>query len=328
MIDVAFDVTPLRQTRAGTARYIHGLLRAFRARDDVRISELAFGGASRLWNLPRDAVWYPLVSGRGAKSSDVLHCPTYRGPVVTRVPLVVTVHDLAVFRHPEAFNTWSRLYGPHVIPRVIRAARRVIAVSEFTKRELVDLLRVPEEKIRVIPNAVEDVFTRDGPKADGDYILAVGTVEPRKNLVRIADAVRRTGMELRIVGARGWGDVRWNGNAVRWLGQVDDAELARQYRGAQCVAYASLYEGFGIPVLEAMACGAPVVTSGMTATAEIAEDAAVLVDPHDADAIAEGIRLAISQRDELVPRGLERARAFNWRDVADATAGVYREAAA
>jgi glycosyltransferase involved in cell wall biosynthesis len=326
VIDVAFDVTPLRQTRAGTARHIRGLLRAFGERDDVRIHERAFGGASRFWNVPRDAVWYPFVSGR-TRSADVLHCPTYRGPVTTRIPLVVTVHDLALFRHPEAFNVWSRVYGPRVIPRVLRAATRIIAVSEFTKRELVDVLRVDEAKIRVIPNAIEATFTREGPAADGEYVLAVGTVEPRKNLARIADAVQRTGMELRIIGARGWGDVRWNGNGVRWLGDVDDSELARQYRGAQCVAYASLYEGFGIPVLEAMACGAPVVTSRATATAEIAEDAAVLVDPNDADDIAEGIRRAIAQRSELVARGLERARAFNWSDVAEATVAVYREAA-
>lgn len=326
MIDVAFDVTPLRQTRAGTARYIRGLLRAFAQRDDVRIHERAFGGGGRVWNVPRDAIWYPFVSGR-ERRADVLHCPTYRGPVSTRVPLVVTVHDVAIFRHPGAFNAWSRLYGPKVIPRVLRAASRVIAVSDFTKRELVEVMRVSEDKIRVIPNGVEATFTREGPAAEGEYVLAVGTVEPRKNLARIADAVRQTGMELRIVGARGWGDVRWNGNGVQWLGDVDDTELARQYRGASCVAYASLYEGFGIPVLEAMACGVPVVTSRVTATAEVAEDAAVLVDPTDADAIADGIRRAIAQRENLVARGIERARAFNWRDVADATVRVYREAA-
>jgi glycosyltransferase involved in cell wall biosynthesis len=320
-------VTPVRQTRAGTARYIRGLLRAFEQRDDVRIEKRAFGGAARPWNIPRDAIWYPFVSGR-SRSADVLHCPTYRGPVATRLPLVVTVHDLAVFRHPEAFNVWSRLYGPRMIPRVLHGATRVIAVSEFTRRELVDLLHVPEAKIRVIPNAIEEAFTRDGPAAEGEYVLAVGTVEPRKNLARIADAVRRTGMELRIVGARGWGDVRWNGNGVQWLGDVDDAELARQYRGAQCVAYASLYEGFGIPVLEAMACGAPVVTSRATATEEVADNAAVLVDPNDAEAIADGIRQAIAQRDQLVMRGLDRVGAFNWQNVAEATVGVYREAAA
>ena len=327
-LQLGIDVTPLVQTRAGTARYLNGLLRELRAQADVELHACSFGGAGRRWNLPRDAVWYPFVLARAARGLDVLHCPTYRGPVGGPTPVVVTVHDLAVLRHPEAFNRWSRRYGPRLIPRVVRAARRVIAVSEFTKRELVDLLDVPETRIRVVPNGVDDVFTLEGPAADGDYVLAVGTLEPRKNLLRVAEAARRAGLELRVVGARGWGGVEVGGNGVRWLGEVPDEELARLYRGAQCVAYPSLYEGFGIPVLEAMACGAPVVTSRGGATEEVADGAAVLVDPLDSAEIAAGIERAAAEREQLAPRGLERARSFTWRAVADATVEVYREAAA
>jgi glycosyltransferase involved in cell wall biosynthesis len=326
-MNVALDASPLIQTRAGTARYLKALLRELNGRDDVDVEELSFGRSDRLSTLARDAVWYPLALGlhRGA---DVVHCPTYRGPLRSASPLVVTVHDLAVFRHPEAFNRWTRTYSPHIVPRVLAAARLVIAVSEFTRRELVELLRVPDEKIRVVPNGVDDEFTPDGPAADGDYVLAVGTLEPRKNLARLVEAARRTKLELRVVGARGWGNVEVGGNGVRWLGEVSDAELARQYRGALCVAYPSLYEGFGIPVLEAMACGVPVVTSRATAMAEVADGAAVLVDPTDEAELAAGIERATARRAELVPRGLERARAFRWDAVADATVGVYREAAA
>jgi glycosyltransferase involved in cell wall biosynthesis len=325
-LTVGLDVTPLVQTRAGTARYINGLVRELGRRHDVDVRGLSFGGGARAWNLPRDALWYPVALPRSARTLDVLHCPTYRGPVVDGAPLVVTVHDLAVFRHPDAFNRWSRWYGPRVVPRVLRRARIVIAVSEFTTRELVDVLGIREEKIRVIPNAVEETFTRDGPAADGDYVLAVGTLEPRKNLPRIVDAARRAGVELRVVGAPGWGGVEVGGNGVRWLGHVPDEELARLYRGARCVAYPSLYEGFGIPVLEAMACGTPVVTSRGGATEELADGAAVLVDPHDPAAIAAGIERATWQREELVQRGLQRARAFTWEAVAEATVAVYEEA--
>jgi glycosyltransferase involved in cell wall biosynthesis len=326
VIRVAIDVSPLVQTRAGTARYLKGLLGELQQRDDVALSTRSFGRSDRLSTLARDGVWYPFVIGRSAKS-DVLHCPTYRGPLRPRVPLVVTVHDLAVLRHPEAFNHWTRRYSPRVVPRVLRRAARVIAVSEFTRRELVELLAVPDEKIRVVPNAVGADFTPEGEAASGDYVLAVGTLEPRKNLGRLVEAVRRTQRELRVVGARGWGGVKVEGNGVRWLGEVTDAELARLYRGASCVAYPSLYEGFGIPVLEAMACGVPVVTTRGTAMEEVADGAAVLVDSRDAEEIAAGIERAGLERDVLVARGLERARAFRWDAVAEATVRVYREAA-
>jgi glycosyltransferase involved in cell wall biosynthesis len=175
---VAIDVSPLVQTRAGTARYLESLMRELRARDDVALTTRAFGRSDRASTLARDAVWYPFLVGR-EDAADVLHCPTYRGPMRSRVPLVVTVHDLAVFRHPEAFNRWTRAYSPRVVPRVLAAAQRVIAVSEFTRQELIELLRVPDEKIRVVPNAVGDEFTNVGEAAEGDYVLAVGTLEPR-----------------------------------------------------------------------------------------------------------------------------------------------------
>ena len=323
---VAVDTSPLVQTRAGTARYLNGLLRELERRDDVDVERLAFGGGGRAAAFVRDAVWYPLGLPRAARAADLLHCPTYRGPLAAMRPLVVTVHDLAIFRHPQAFNRWSRVYGPRVIPRVLRAADRVIAVSEFTRRELVEVPGIPADRIHVIPNGVDEAFAAEGPAEKGDYVLAVGTLEPRKNLRVVADAAHRAGVELRVVGARGWGGVDVGGDGVRWLGWVTDEELARLYRGARCVAYASVYEGFGLPVLEAMACGAAVVTSRGGATEEVADGAAVLVDPSDAADIAAGIERAAAARETLRRRGLERARAFSWSAVADATVAVYREA--
>ena len=326
---VAIDVSPLAQTRAGTARYVRGLVGALRAHRDLELVPVRFGGQSRAATVVRDAVWYPaglpLRVRRGRVR--VLHCPTFRAPTRSPVPLVVTVHDIAVLRHPETFNRWTRLYSRLAVPRVVHAADRVIAVSEFTKRELVERLAVPAQRIRVIPNGIERAFEPSGPQSEGDYVLAVGTIEPRKNLGRIAEAARRAGVELRVVGPPGWGSVAVASDGAVQLGFVTDDELARLYRGARCLVYPSLYEGFGIPVLEAMACGTPVVTSAGGGTAEAADGAAILVDPLDAASIAAGIEEAVARRDELVRRGLERARRYSWEAAAAATADVYRELA-
>ncbi len=320
---IGLDVSPLDQTRAGTARYVSSL----EERTGVELVPLRRGGSGRAAAVYRDAVWYPLTLPRLARSAnvDVLHCPTFRGPLRRPAcPLVVTVHDLAVLRHPEAFNTWTRWYSRLCVPRVVRAATRVIAISEFTKRELVEVLGVSAHKVAVIPNGIEDVFKADGPAAEGDYLLTVGTLEPRKNLARVQNAAAKLGMELRIAGAPGWGKVEAEG----WLGRVPDDELAALYRGAACVVYPSLYEGFGLPIAEAMACGAPVVTSRGGATEETAGGAAVLVDPVDVASIARGIEEAMARRDELRRLGLARALAFSWDETARATVEVYREVAA
>jgi glycosyltransferase involved in cell wall biosynthesis len=200
---------------------------------------------------------------------------------------------------------------------MIRAATRVICVSEFTATEVEQLVHVPRERIRVVHNGVDPVFTPDGPRADGDYVLAVGTLEPRKNLQRTIEAAHLVGIELRIAGASGWGEVD---PGTAWRGRVGDDELARLYRGARCVVYASLYEGFGIPVFEALACGTPVVTARGAAMAELADGAAVLVDPTDVASIAEGISAAME-------RTVGPVRRFDWDENARQTLEVYREAA-
>ena len=322
---VAVDVTPLEQTRAGTARYLGALLPRVEQRVTVeRLRGFARGRAGTLW---LDLAWYPHVLPHAARNADVLHCPTYRAPVRSRVPVVVTVHDLAVLRRPETFPPWTRTYSRLVVPRVVRNARIVAAVSEFTAGEIETLLGVPRERIHVVPNAAEEAFTADGPREDGDYVLAVGTLEPRKNLARTIVAAQRLGVELRVAGDPGWGGVEARGPGVTWVGFASDDELARLYRGARCVVYPSLYEGFGIPVLEAMACGVPVVTSRGGATEEVAGGAAVLVDPEDVGSIAGGIEDAIARAADLRAAGLRRARDYSWDESARLLVAAYEAAA-
>ena len=288
-------------------------MRGLRDHLDADVVELSYPAGSRLRTAVGDLTWYPRL--RAPHGTDVLHCPTFRGPLRSTTPLVVTVHDLAVLRHPEWFNRWTRTYSSLAVPRVVRAARRIVTVSEFTKRELVELLSVSADRIAVVPNAVEDIFTPNGPKAEGDYVLAVGTLEPRKNLERIARAVDG---ELRVVGERGWGGVEAPAN-VTWLPNTSDEELAALYRGARCLVYASLYEGFGIPVAEALACGCPIVTSAGSPMAELAGDDVVLIDPTDVEAIRDAIGRAVAP----TPR-----RVASWDEVAARTLSVYEEAAA
>ncbi|MGL6278614.1 MAG: glycosyltransferase family 4 protein, partial [Gaiella sp.] len=271
----------------------------------------------------RDAVWYPWRLGRASAGLDLLHCTTFRAPLRPRCPLVVTVHDLALLRFPDAFPRWHRETGRLALRAAVAAADAVVAVSDFTRGELEELLGVDPGRVRVVPNGVSEAFAPGGVASDGDYVLAVGTLEPRKNLDRAVEAARRADRALRVAGMAGWGGVEVPG----WVGEPSDEELASLIRGARCLVYPSLYEGFGLPILEAMACGTPVVTSHGGATEEVAGGAAVLVDPFDADAIAAGILEAETRRDELVAAGLVRAASFRWDAAADRVQALWRELA-
>jgi glycosyltransferase involved in cell wall biosynthesis len=331
VLRVGLDVSPLALTKAGTARYLTNLLEGLERDSSVEVQRYSFGGSGRLRRVARDTVWYPAALPRKARRDgvDVLHCTTMRAPFRSRVPLVVTIHDVAVLRHPQAFNRWTRTYSAFALPRVARVADAIVVGSEFASDEVREMLRVPAERIRVIPYGVGPPFQPEGPREDGSYVLAVSTLEPRKNLPRLVEGFRRAGLdglELRLVGTEGWGDVPVDGAGVRRLEGVDDNELARLYRGAACVAYVSLYEGFGLPVLEAMACATPVVAPVGRPYNEFAQGVAFEVDPLDPDSIAQGLRQAVAGGAQ--PVGARRAANFSWERAVQAHVDLYRELAA
>jgi glycosyltransferase involved in cell wall biosynthesis len=332
VVRVGIDVSPLALSGAGTARYLRALLAGLHD-EAVEITRYELPGEGRFRKVWRDTAWYQQQLPRAARKDGVelLHCPSQRAPVRPRLPLVATIHDVAVLRHPEAFNLWTRRYSALTLPKIARAATTIIVGSAFTRDEVADLLRVPQRKIRVIPYGVGGSFTApDDPAEPGDYVLAVSTLEPRKNLARLVEGFQRAhldGYELRVVGAEGWGGVEVGGDRVRWLGELSDGELAQQYRGAACAAYVSLYEGFGLPIAEAMACGTSVVAPTGAPYSEFANGIAVAVDPLDPESIAYGLREAIARRGDLGPRGIERAKEFSWRRAAEAHVEVYREVA-
>ena len=263
--------------------------------------------------LRQDLAWYGDGLARAARraGADVLHCPTFRAPLRgARLPVVATVHDLAVLREPGWFPAWSRTYGRHLMPRAIRLADRVVCVSQATARDVSGLLGVPDGRLRVVPNGIDAVFSEPAgpPPVDGPYILFVGTPEPRKNLERLAAAVsilHGEGRPERLVlaGADGWGGVELpRGDRVVPPGASPTPTLRDLYAHASCVAYPSLWEGFGLVAGEALATGCPVVCSDIPALREVAGGDAEYCDPLSVPSIADALRRALDGPRPAPPR--------------------------
>lgn len=283
--------------------------------------------------------------------ADLLHAPAFIGPLISPYPQVITLHDLSFFRHPAFFKRANRLYLRAMTPLACRRAAAVIAVSEFTAREAVALLGVASERVHVITHGVDPRF-RPLPPAEvarfrtaqglpERFILHMGTLEPRKNLVRLVQAFAQgapADVHLVLAGGRGWLyetifaevarlDVQ---DRVHFPGYVPAETQALWYNAAELFAYVSIYEGFGLPVLEALACGAPTLTSATTALPEAAGDAALTVPPDDVAAIADGLARLLADaalRADLRARGLAHAARFSWETTAHRTAALYRRIA-
>lgn len=345
LLTAAIDATHLRQSEGGIARYIRGLVAGLRARDDVRVIELGAGPREKRGTLRKkvltaglDFVWYPWL-GRAraaALKADVYHCPAPRGPLFAgRLPVVITVHDLVPFLFPDTMTRWSRLYSRATHRRMATLADRIICDSHDTARDVVELLGVEEKRVRVIPLGVDPQFFEPLAAAEPPptpYVLFVGTQERRKNLERLEQAVeelRGRGFPhvLVLAGADAWGNVRIGKSFVRHAGRVSETQLRRLYADAACLAIPSLHEGFGLPALEAMAVGTPVVAGRAGSLPEVTGGAAVLVDPLDTIDIANGLEQAITAGGALREAGRRHAALFTWEKTAAATCAVYHELA-
>jgi glycosyltransferase involved in cell wall biosynthesis len=284
--------------------------------------------------------------------ANLVHGPVNVAPLLATCPSVITIHDLSFLRCPNLLRPANRTYLRIMTQLSARRAKRIIAVSRFTARESVALLGVPESRIETVYHGVDASF-RPLPASQVDafraerglpdkFVLFVGTLEPRKNVDRLVEAYARLGScvpPLVLVGGKGWlyadlfAHIEALGltNRVRFIGYVPQDELPLWYNAALVFAYPSLYEGFGLPVLEAQACGTPVLTSASSALPEAAGDAAVFVDPTDTEALRAGLDRLLSDGDlrrDLRERGLSHSRGFSWRQAACQTTAVYRQAMA
>ena len=367
MYRIGFDGTPLLGPKTGVGWYTHELIDAVARRvpdDELLVFPISWRTARMLRldppHRPNVSVTRTIAPARPLWAMwdrvafppmewlvdcDVFHATNFMAPPSLRVPTVVTVHDIGFIRHPESLPPAIRRMA-RLLPNVLRRAAVVITVSEFTRDELVWWLPDIADRIVVIHNGSHrrtampsDTGLPPGPP----YALMVGTLEPRKNVGLVLDAMRilrRQNVEIRLVLAGSPspvldmpGELRTRGlgppDVVR-TGYVDDARVAALVAGASMLAFPSLYEGFGMPVLEAMEAGLPVVAARAGATTEIAGGAAVLVDPGDAEGFADAIRRVATDgelRANLIAAGLRRATEFSWDTAAKATIRIYHSLA-
>ncbi len=358
---------PVHGTGTGVGRYVSNLLRWLPLVDPgARFTAFAGPGARAepaiagnglalrsLPGLPAAAHWILPLAARRA-GAQLLHGMANTLPLLTLgLPGVVTLHDLAIYRHPHFFPGGQAVSTRWLVPRALRSAARVICPSRYTADDAAALFDVPRARLRVIAHGVEDVFGVSLPapvleaarrryRLPDHYVLFVGTLQPRKNLEAalhaVAAARQQVETNLVVVGSRGWRDhtalellprlgLR---EAVRLLGYVPVSDLPAVYAQAQAFLFPSLYEGFGLPVLEAMACGTPVIASNRTSVPEVAGDAALLLDPLDFAAWGSALTRVLRDpelRARLVAAGRSRFPQFSWEQAAVAHARVYREVA-
>ncbi len=371
---VGIDYTAAYEQGAGIGRYVRELVRALAVQDDQTPYRLFVAGArhsalppvpgpnfswqptritprwfARIWHRLRVPLPVEVFTGRVPlfHATDFTLPPTLPG---TRT--LLTVHDLSFVRAPETTTPVLKAYLDVVVPRSVRRASHVLADSQATKDDLVELYGTPPDKVTVLLGGVNPEFAPVTDMArrkaacqrydipDNPYVFSVGTVQPRKNYARLIAALDALGpqfadVHLVIAGGRGWLDgpiyreVETRGLAARvhFTGFVRDEDLPALYTEAVCLAYPSLYEGIGLPVLEAMACGIPVVTSNISSMPEIAGDAALLIDPYDVAQLTEALRRLLADdalRADLVGCGFDQAAYFTWERAAQQLRDIYR----
>ncbi len=373
MVSIGIDYTPAYEQGGGIGRYVRELVAALAELDSTTDYSLFVAGASaalaspitnnfswkptkvspkwfaRIWHRARIPLPVQLFVG----AVDLFHATDFvLPPTLPVIPTVLTVHDLSFVHVPDSASPSLKKYLDIVVPRSVHAATHILADSEATRSDIISLYSVMPSKVTVLLSGVHAQFTPVNrfdwlmttrikySLSDFPYIIAVGTVQPRKNYARLIQALtilhaRGVKIHLVISGGKGWLDnpiyetitQTHMEEFVHFIGFADDADLPALYSAATCLAFPSLYEGFGLPILEAMACGIPVLSSNISSLPEVAGDAAILVDPYDVNAIADGLQQLIEDhqlRDILIKKGLSRVKEFTWQKSARQLLNLYQ----
>jgi glycosyltransferase involved in cell wall biosynthesis len=270
--------------------------------------------------------WFLARALKPLTRHDLFFSPGYNTPVFCRSPFVFTIHDLTHIQCPEASKPHIRFYYAAFMKRACHRAVRILTVSEFTRKQIIDWSRVTPEKVVNVGNGVDPRYEPSGDSFGFPfpYLLSVSNRKPHKNELRIVEAFGKANLDsqtrLVFTGKPTPALARWiERNRLRsrvaFVGSIPEARMPSLYRGATALIFPSLYEGFGLPLLEAMACGIPVVTSNITAMPEVAADAALFVDPRSVDEIAEAMKQIVSDvplRQKLTENGIARRARFSW----------------
>lgn len=369
---IGIDIRPLGHRRTGIGRYLMKVLEHLALADQEnryilfynmmkgRLPDDLPGNANfqtvsiRLPNKLLNVAWaltsFPELT-RFTGPLDIFHTANVQLPPVKNAATIMTIMDLIFIIHPEmAIPSAVRHFKPR-IRHYLKRADHILTISRASANDIVEHLGVPESKIAVIypgttpiTKATETEISRTKAKfnINGNYILFVSCIEPRKNIIRLLQAFDLSGLgqdfDLVLAGPMGWhtADIMaaWNShpckNRIRWIDYVDDADLSALYSGAMFLAYPSILEGFGLPILEAMSVGCPVLTSNVSAMPEVTGDAALLVDPYDVDSMAHGLGCLASDsalRRNLAAKGIARQAAFTWEKCASEILALYHRAA-